>query len=259
MRPIETTTYWLHEFEVTDADITDFYEAMVEDGLPKSLKELVRIVLKSRIEQDTAAQVQERLANGAIYQPKDHYDVGQKIFFPALGDKAGSVMSVRPGDNPAYGLFTVIRVEFEDGSPPRDFASDFQLPHLLNREEAEIDLEELQGQFEDYIALKLRPALDKHPEFISIGDEWFLRDLIYEVHVGYLNIAEAIIDLADAPQPTDALIQQMELPESIPVAARGFAVNYALSQDNRFENIGTESRPVWALANQHVAQEAISS
>lgn len=258
MRPIETTEYWLHEFQVTDEDLTRFYEAMVEDGLPKTLKELVYIVLKSRVELDKAAQAQERLASGAIYQPKDHYEVGQKVFFPALGDKVGSVVSVRPGDNPRYGPFTVIRVKFEDGSSPREFASDFQPPHLLNVEEPKINPEDLYRQFGDFVELQLRRALEKHPDFVSLGDLWFLRDLIFEVHVGHLNIAEAIIDLAGAPQPTETLLKEMELPESVPLAAQVFAVNYALSQDERFVNVGTDRHPVWALASQRVAQEAAS-
>lgn len=258
MRPIETTTYWLHEFQVTNEDIARFYESMVEDGLPKTLKQLAYIVIESRIELDKAARAQELLAKGTVYQPKDHYEIGQKLVFPALGDKVGRVISLRPGDNPQYGPFTVMRVEFEDGSPPREFACDFQPPHLLNREDVEIDPKELYKQFGDYIQLQLERVLQEHPEFVSAGDQWFLRDLVAEVHVGYLNIAEAVIDLAGAPQPVETLVKEMELPESIHPAARAFAVNYALSQDERFVNLGTEKRPLWALASQHVVQEVTS-
>lgn len=258
MRPIETTEYWLREFQVTDEDITRLYEAVVEDGLPKTLKEFAYVVLKSRMELDKANQAQERLAQGTNYQPKEHYEPGQRLVFPALGHRPGRVVSVRPGDNPAYGPFRLIQVEFEDGSASREFASDFQPPHLLNREEPQIDPAHLYDQFGDYVAVRLRRALEKHPEFVSMGELWFLRDLVFDVHVGHLNIAEAVIDLADAPQPPGDLLQQMDLPESIPLAARTFAVSYALSQDGRFENIGTDTQPLWALTSQPMVPEASS-
>jgi hypothetical protein len=258
LRPIETTEYWVHEFEVTEEDIAQFYEAMVEDGLPKTPKELALIVIWSRIEQDKAAQAEERSARGTVYQPKAHYEVGQKLFFPALGDRVGTVVSVRPGENPNYGAFNVIRVEFEDGSLAREFASDFQLPHVLNREESEFNPDDLYEQFGDFVELKVQQALQEHPEFVTQGGMWFLRDLVAEVHVGHLNIAEAVIDIAGAPQPTDALLKEMDLPQEIPLPAQVFAVNYALSQDERFVNIGTERHPMWALASQRVAEEAAS-
>ncbi len=258
MRPIETTEYWLHEFDVTEEDITQFYEAMVEDGLPKTLKELALIVIRSRIEQDKAAQDEEARAQEVVYQPKGHYEVGQKVVFCALGDKVGTVVGIRPGENPSYGAFSVIKVEFEDGSQAREFAADFHLPHILNVEEPEVKPDELYKQFGEFVEAKVEKALHEHPEFVSQGGLWFLRDVVAEIHVGYLNIAEAVIDIAGVPQPTDALLKEMELPQEIPLPAQVFAVNYALSQDERFVNIGTERHPVWALASQHVSQEVAS-
>ena len=54
----------------------------------------------------------------------------QKLVFPALGWQQGEVADVRPGWNPDFGDFKVIKVAFDDGET-REFAASLN-DHVLN-------------------------------------------------------------------------------------------------------------------------------
>ncbi len=85
--------------------------------------------------------IQAELSKGPAYQPKDHYEVGAQLIFPALDYVLGTVVGTRSGRNPEYGDFTAIQVRF--GRPGRDsseFASGLQGEHRLNRKEGEGEL-----------------------------------------------------------------------------------------------------------------------
>jgi len=94
----------------------------------------------------------------------------------------------------------------------------------------------------------LGQRLTQLEDYIAFGDYWFRKDLMPAVLIGHLHIAEAMIDLAGEAQPTNALVNEVEVPAAEP-AARVFALNYALAHDpdGRFVNVGTPATPRWAL------------
>lgn len=250
MQPIEVAEFWEEEFEVTEEDIEFLYGRFVEDEAPRTTGELVRQVMKRRTRQAERLRRSRMGSEGVVYQPKERYEVGQRLVFLALGDDVtGEVVSVREGYNPEYGDFKVIQVEL-DGDGVREFASEFPHPHIVNVEDEPISVDDLYQEFGDIVREQLLEALSDNREFTRHGDQWILRDLLPEVHVGHRNIAEAMMVVAGEPLPTEKLLEEIELPEGITLETRKFAVNQALAEDERFINVGAISEPLWALSYQ---------
>jgi hypothetical protein len=56
-------------------------------------------------------------SKGEIYLPKDDFQIGQKLTFPALNYISGELIGVRPGNNPELGEFQSYRLIFKTASP----------------------------------------------------------------------------------------------------------------------------------------------
>jgi hypothetical protein len=246
-------TDWRDQFRVADEDIETLADHLLEQGEPRSTEALARWLMERRVQALETEHAASRPADGGVYQPKQTYDVGQTLTFPALHGATGVVVAVRSGDNPAYGEFSVVRVQFDDGTT-REFASGLGQPHPLNIEEAKTDLEAIDREYGRYIQNTLRRVLSRAPDFVHVGDRWFLADLMPNIHIGHLNIAEAMIEMADHPLTTDELLGEVELESGVPRTARHFAMEYALTDDERFVNVGPEEAPRWALAHQQATR-----
>ncbi|MFN8484087.1 MAG: hypothetical protein U0768_13710 [Anaerolineae bacterium] len=241
---IDSPEYW-QSFSATKRDLDRVEEMFYEDGLPHPLDVLAERVIQGRREE--AAAEAARHAGAKLYQPKHSYQVGERLRFAALHNAVGEVVAVRPGENADLPPFNVIRVRFESSKTEREFAADYAAEHPLNVEQA-VSAPASGGDWVGHVSRVLAQKLVENPEYIVFGDDWFRRDLMLDVHVGHLNIAEALIDVAGEPQPTETLLADVELPPAAP-AARAFALNYALAHDDeeRFINEGTADAPRWAL------------
>src|SRR5262245_25587359 len=194
--PSASETYW-NNFQVTDKDIERIYASMLERGEATPTAELARLVISTRVHEEQERRA--RLSSQAVlYQPKNEYEVGQRLIFSTLNETEGTVSGVRSSDNPRLATFQVLSVAFNDGST-QEFASSYSAPHPLNEikpaatgaadESPEAIYEQYGGVIERAIAARLRS--DK--EFVEQDDRWILRGLLSEVNVGFLNIAEAAV------------------------------------------------------------------
>ncbi|MFQ5856604.1 MAG: hypothetical protein ACE5LU_13285 [Anaerolineae bacterium] len=250
MQPIETVEFWQEEFEVSEQDLESLYEQFIEDEIARTTEQLTRLLIERRTRQAEHARQAQMQSEGTAYQPKETYEIGQRLVFLALGDNvAGEVVGIREGRNPEYGGFMVIRVRLE-GDGIREFASEFPEPHILNIEDKPASVDDLYHQFGDIVREQLLEVLSENPEFVRYGDEWILKGLLPEVHVGHRNIAEAMIVVAGEALPTERLLEEIELSEDTPLETRKLALNQALDEDGRFINVGAISEPLWALAYQ---------
>ena len=131
--------HWARNFSVSDDDIDYLTGLLLERETPLSSADLARALIEHRLNEQTAA-LQEQYKNVRFYNPALSYEVGQKLMFPALDYRMAVVTAVRPGNNPEYGAFQVMQVEFDDeskgGSRPREFAHSLSTSHKL-AEEAE--------------------------------------------------------------------------------------------------------------------------
>jgi len=253
-RKTQHPAYWSDEFTVTPDDLQYLSTLLLEDELPRSAEELGQALIQHRCRQEEAL-IERAMSKGTPYRPRRSYEIGEQVVFPALGYRVGEVVGVRPGHNPEYGSFQVIQVKFERGKK-REFASEFTADHPLNQEEHASTVEgaklytseELSAMYGSLVGKALEQRLESEPDFVRLAGKWFRRDLLVEVNVGHLNLAEAVLDMAGGgPLPTEDLLGDLELPEEISPQLRTFSLNYSLQEDERFDEVGPAGEVLWFL------------
>ena len=163
-------------------------------------------------------------------------------------------MSSRAGENPEYGQFEVITVDFGANKRQRSFAAGLSAAHKLNadvpdalRSGADVDPDAILAGAAHAVPQQLRQALAIENSFACVEDRWMPRDLLAEVHVGHLNIAEAIIDMNQAALETATLQKELDLPGEIGSEVAAFSLEAALAADERFDQVGAGDERRWYL------------
>jgi hypothetical protein len=252
-RKTQDPAFWAEEYTVTSDEIQHISNRLIEEELPRSAEELSRALVLQRCRQEEAL-IERALAQGTPYQPKRSYEVGEPVVFPAENYQVGEVVGMRAGHNPEYGDFQVIQVQFEDDGQ-REFAAELTIDHPLNRElnpniseENLLSPDQLAELYAPRVAKKLEDHLESDPNFIRLANKWFRKDLLVEVHIGHLNLAEAVLDVnGGGPLPTEELLNDLELAEEISKQLRIFSLNYALQEDERFDEVGPTGEVLWFL------------
>lgn len=254
-RATQSPEYWGDSFAIVEEDIEHLLNLFMEDELPRNDDALALEVVRRRCQREQLA-ISRELAKGKLFQPKLHFEVGDRVVFPALDYAVGQVTAIRAGVNPEYGPFNVIQVQFNDKLGLREFACDFPYAHRLNQDLAQIgteqseDLtpEELYAAYGAGVRDKLTAALRANPDFVWLFGQWFPRSLVADVNVGHLNLAEAVLDMAGGgPLPTQALLKDVGLPAEINLRLQEFSLNYALLHDERFDEVGPTGVVLWFL------------
>lgn len=245
-------TEWAGAIVITDDDVAFLYEWLHQQGKPCATKDLALALVSQRLAEQAKA-LQARLSYGEAYQPRKSYTVGQTLVFPALDFAAGKVVGIRDGVNPAYPPFKVIQVEMEGETEVREFPAELEFPHKLNADVTQL----LQGASPKQVYQEHKAALDAAITdklgqasalgFVQLDGQWFLRELLPEIHIGYLNLAEAMIELNNRPVSSDEVLKELALPAEVPHDVQRFAVDVALRGDERFMNLGTTKEPAWYL------------
>jgi hypothetical protein len=253
VRATQTPEYWGESFSLTADDREFLLNLFVEDEQPRSTDELARELIRFRIQREEATVRRKQQAQGSLYQPKRAFHAGERVVFPMLDYAVGTVTAVRDGHNPDYGPFKVIQVQMDGGV--REFAAEFAFDHRLNADESIlfptepiVSPEELYRRYSSVFVPQLRTLLQASPEFVWLAGLWFPRSLIVDVNVGQLNIAEAILDMnGGGPLPTEALLPELGLPPEINRSLQVFSLNYALYNDERFDEVGPTGEVSWHL------------
>jgi len=253
-RKTQTTEYW-QQLTIDDSDLIFLDDLFLEKENPLSTDELTLAIIRHRCEAEENV-VHRDLKRGTVYQPKETHAVGDHLVFPALDFALGTVVGTRPGHSPEHGDFTVIQVEFQPDSPSREFASQLTSSHALNFEggvdallwpEHFLSPEELFELYGPGVRQKLVERLDASDAVVQFGDFWLNRAMMTEFHVGHLNIAEAMIDISGKPLPTKELLKELDLPAEISPTVQVFSLNYALTHDGRFIDVGATGNILWHL------------
>ncbi len=251
----QNPTYWQEGLSITDQDIEYLYELLIESSKPHTIEELALALIENRCRVEEE-KLKAELEKGVLYQPKNSYEIGQQVVFPTHDLSLGTVVGIRAGHNPQYGDFTVIQVRFDEEDTTREFAAELSHPHKLNQNNGDELVaqqfpspSELYTQYGQSVAEKLLARLSASDElgFVRFGDEWFLKELLAEVHIGHLNIAEALLDINDEALSTEELLKEIDLPDDVEPSLKTFSLNYALQQDERFDDVGTDEQVLWYL------------
>ncbi len=246
-----SASYW-QSFEVKKSDTDFLLTYLFECETPSKTSELVEALVAERIRFEEKAILEKRKGSGKIYLPKEHYQVGEELAFPALEWQKGKVLSVREGKNPEIEEFDVMTVAMDDGSEHL-FAVGVE-DHALNMSgdvgdgDGEVDLTAVVEEFGDALGSKLAAALDAGDDLVSIANHWFPRALLVDVNIGHLNLAEAILDMAEGePLETSTLMKDIDFPEGDNPSLTEFSLNFALKEDPRFDEVGSTGTVLWCL------------
>ncbi len=253
-RSSQNPSYWTTDFQLGQDDIEFLQEFLQSRERPALENDLVQALVEASFRREEQ-RIRKELARGAIYPPKTSYQVGQSVVFPQMDFAVGAITAMRPGANPEHGDFDVITVKFEQGKA-RFFAANLKTPHKLNLPAGDDGFanEEITGaeKILERHGREMRSRLRDQmmglagSPFVNLGRYWSLSSLLTEVHIGHLNIAEAAIDVGGAPLATSDILPELGLPREVPPALAAFSVDLALSQDERFVDVGAESRE-WYL------------
>lgn len=243
--------YWL-SVQVTPQDVENLHTILFERETPLTTRDLVSEFIEARLHKERLAAENKQKAAGKRFLPKESYGVGEELVFPALGWAHGRVTGVRSGVNPAVNDFDVITVEFEDHTE-RMFAAKLS-EHFLNEETLVIPENEVINSSailtEHGTALekKLEEAFSADSGLVKIAGRWFPRALLIDINQGQLNLAEAVLDMAGGePLPVESLMKDVELPAGINPKLAEFSLNYALQDDERFDEVGPAGQVLWCL------------
>jgi len=248
---INTTDYWT-TLQITRQDVEFLHNYLFDHETPLTPRELVAVLIAERVHVERLETQKKRQANSKTYLPRENFQVGDELVFPAMNWKHGKVTSGRAGANPEIGSFDVVTVEFDDGSE-RLFASGLPL-HKLNdqpvtvKEDDEFDPEDVLQGFGSEIEKKIEAAFKEDGQLVRIAGRWFPRALLVDVNVGNLNLAEAVLDMSGGePLPTSALLKDVSLPDGVNPKLAEFSLNLALQEDDRFDEVGPAGQVLWCL------------
>jgi hypothetical protein len=242
------------KFEVSDSDLEFIYNLLMDREIPLTTQEMALALVEQRLRrlEWEASQVEkpERL----MYVPSGEYVSGQELVFPALGRIIGKVVGVRPGENPELGPFGVIQVDFGQGGQTRLFAACLAKHGLNEQAQAPIETgvvdtpEDILAKHGRHIESRLEAQLAQKEDIVRIAGRWFPRALLAEINAGHLNLAEAVLDVAGGgPLPTTALLEHVELPPTVDPLLGAFSLDYALQEDERFDEVGPAGKVLWFL------------
>jgi hypothetical protein len=253
-RQTQTVRYWAEDFQIGRDDIDHIYTILLERETPLSTDELALALVRYRVQQEEEG-ISQRLTSSNVYQPKNAYEIAAKITFPALGFATGEVIDKRSGLNPEYGSFQVLQVEMDSGET-REFASELQGEHVLNISEEDLAAqvetlltpEEIFIEHGGDVADAIEEHLVNHDDLVLLAGRWFPKSLLAEVHVGHLNLAEAVLDMAGGgPMSMPDILEQIGMMEDINIRLAEFSMNYALQEDERFDEVGPAGKVLWYL------------
>lgn len=243
--------YWTN-LQITKQDVESLHTHLFEVETPLTARDLTSVFISNRIKAEQQARAKQRRAGSKTYLPKEKYNAGDELVFPALDWQKGRVTASRPGVNPEASGFDVLTVEMNDGSE-RMFATGLA-QHILNEEPAtasednDLNLDFILQENGSDIEKKLEKAFSQDDGLVKIAGRWFPRGLLVDVNEGQLNLAEAVLDMAQGePQPTTALLKDIELPAGINPKLAEFSLNYALQDDERFDEVGPAGQVLWCL------------
>lgn len=253
---VKSEQYW-ERFSILPGDLDYLINTLLERERPETLESLVRILIAYR-HQQLQEVAEKSLSQGRIYRPGEHYQVGERLMFPHLGNIAGTVAGLRPGRNPEHEPFTVLTVALDKGGQ-RDFAGELPGGHPLDLADyapvGNADPDTLYARYGARVEALLRSALEADSHFVTIADEWFVRELLMDVSPMQLNIVEAMLDMVGGgPLAAADLLKEMDLPAEIPPSLQIFSLECALMRDPRFDEVGPSGIGLWYLRRMEPSQ-----
>jgi hypothetical protein len=246
---------WLKNFVITPADVEDITNYLLEKETPMLTRDLALYLIGKRLEQERALY-QKRFKVARLYNPAESHEIGDKLIFGKWDLALGVVKDKRPGNNPVYGNFSVITVEFTDTKEVRHFASEFKGDHPLVQNPAgdvihttaNLTAQDIFDAAALDVTGRMLEALHANKDLKQVAGYWFPKDLVLDIDIGTLHLAEAVLDMNNGgPLSPEQIIEQIGGLGSSAMTLQTFSLNLAMSQDPRFDEVGPAGRILWFL------------
>ncbi len=243
--------YWL-SLQITPQDVENLHTFLFERETPLTSSDLAIEFVDARVKAERSAAESKQKAGGKSFLPKERYQIDDELVFPVLGWRRGKVVSVRAGVNPSMSNFDVLTVLMDDRTE-RLFAANLESHHLNDAPIPTQEVDEMSPAFilqehDLLIEKKLEEAFSADEGLVKIAGRWFPRALLIDINQGQLNLAEAVLDMSGGePLTTEALIKEIELPAGVNPRLAEFSLNYALQDDERFDEVGPAGQVLWCL------------
>jgi hypothetical protein len=243
--------YWA-SFKVEKFDIDFIYNFLLEKEIPQPTQSLIRAIIENRIILEREKKLSDEKGDVKIYFPKEKYEIGDNLRFPSLNGSEGNVKQLREGFNPDLDPFTIITVEFSEDNI-QEFATgiaEHPLNHIfdLPEDDPNYDVDHIMENYGEQFASILDHSLSENEDLVKIAGSWFPQSLLIDVHVGHLNLVEAILEEASGgPISTSQLMNQVELEANADKKLLEFSFNFALQEDPRFDEVGPAGETLWFL------------
>ena len=256
-RQTQTAAFWRDRFEVTPDDMDFLYNLLLDTQASVQLQALATALIQEYLRRENS-KIKTELAKGDIYVPQQEYEIGITLVFPALEFAVGDIVEVRPGHNPEYGDFDVIAVAFAGTDDRREFATNLQTNHRLNQNNGDgflnddslLSPQEIYSLYQEEIDESLGYALEEgvqSDQFVEVDGNWLLADMLAEVHIGHLNIAEAMIEMHSRPLFAEELLKEVELDGNVAPAMQVISLSHSLKTDQRFDPVEVDGQQAWFL------------
>ncbi|MAT44527.1 MAG: hypothetical protein CL609_19505 [Anaerolineaceae bacterium] len=243
--------YW-ETIDIKDKDVEVLINHLFEIETPLNTNQLLEVFIKNRISEEKENLKKISRGNAAIFKPSEDYQLNQKILFIDSEVKNGVVIAKRKGNNPEIDNFDVIDVKFDDGRT-KQYACNL-IEHKLNSvSEVEnldetLDFDFIYHNYKKTLSKKLGRVLENNEDLVQIAGFWFPSSLLVDVNIGYLNLSEAVLEVAGGgPLTTKEILEQIELPTDANSLLTEFSLNYALQEDKRFDEVGPAGETLWFL------------
>lgn len=234
---------------------------LLEKETPLSAIQLAKEIIAARERQ--RRQLREQQFQGTqIYRPRESYQIGDRLAFSNMDYATARVVGLRDGTSTDLSPIKIAAVEFENASSRlgpgvREFVIDYAAEHPLNdvaanphpsQLAAEFTVDDILNDPDVNIVEQVNDALERNPDLVRISGTWFVRDLMIEIDIGHLHLAEAVLDMHEGgPLPPELILQEIGGVGDAPLPLQVFSLNYYMNQDERFDEVGPAGQVLWHL------------
>ena len=256
--------HWAYSFSIGAEDIESITNLLLEKETPLSSVELATEIIQAR-EDQTQRKLAEKYLGTKVYRPSERYEIGDRLIFSKLNYATARVVQLRDGKSTDLCPLTIAAVEFEDsrgqpGSRLREFVIAYDQNHALNDADANPHPSQQRGEYSvadilndprTNIVEQVDDALERNGDLVRLAGTWFVRELMLEVDIGHLHLAEAVLDMHEGgPLRPEQILEQIGGVGVAPLPLQVFSLNYHMNQDERFDEVGPAGHVLWHLTGQ---------
>ncbi len=253
--------HWAYSFSIGAEDIDGITNLLLEKETPLSAEQLATEIINTR-ESELRLQLREQYDGAKVYRPCETYAVGDRLTFAHLDYATATIVGLRTGQNTDRNPIRIAAVRFDYASRQttnglREFVVEYEAEHPLNdhnlnRHPSQVDtdytIDDILSDPSTNIIEQVNDALERNPDLVRIAGTWFVRELMVELDIGHLHLAEAVLDMYEGgPLATAKILEEIGGLGDALLPLQIFSLNYAMNKDERFDEVGAAGQVLWHL------------